>query len=783
MNKSTFRLAFIAVLAGSLSGCASSPMRMFGKKQQPFDEYVAQREAEQAPVAGSHTTSSKSAEVSELLHQGHTAFLQDNLQEAQTKYSAVVQRQPDHPVANHRLGVIADRQQDYMTAQRYYFAALNASPNDPNLLNDIGYSFLLQSRYAEAENYLQGALQKNPKQSNAINNLGLLYAKQGQPDRALAMFRMTNSEAEAQAKLTRLIPSGLNAATPAATMMTNQGWPPQNPVTMNGALYNTPQNNVVPTKPELEFQSAQAVGNSMGNARGGFTPPPSSSPPLGKDGWAAPDLPPPNNSSSIAQIGAVSDPNQPESTRQIKEQMEILRMQTITDRQSKDNAERQRQEIAKRQLRNEEPDRANIANPAYSQSNATNRRNGAPTSAPADPNAPLILGPPPSANLSSQTPWQSMPDGRRPANGTIGQLPNGQSNEMPEAVSNLLPEPMLNVGPNPTPAPMPNTLRGSLPSAGTGSPLDTMPTWPPAGSLPAISPNNTTAASQPTQSVQNSSVRPNGFPPSVTDDPARAAARLGMNAGSGNPFPITPGQSSGATQPSNWVNSPDTLNNVTAANGVSPTTPPHSPANSNPPNYGQPAGEPPAGTFKSNPFSTPAKSQAQLPQSQTQITSQDQLPPSEQYQTPNRFGYLPAGVAPTQPSSFGNARETAAQLFGRQSPATPERNQAHNSQRRANTRTTVTDRFDALLDRRENDAVPGTQSVQASTPKTKGHLATSVDDNSQLEYERMIQQLNEETNQIRQQIDEQRQLPGSENFRRSRTQPQSGTTNGSNPRQ
>ena len=217
MNKASFHFAFMAVLASTLSGCAS-PMRLFAKKSQPFEEFKAQQQAEQARIASSRTATGGPAEVSELLHQAHAAYQQGNQAEAQAKYSAVLQRQPNHPVANHRLGVIADRQQDYRTAQQHYFAALNSSPNDPSLLNDIGYSFLLQSRFPEAENYLQAALQKNPKHSFAIENLGKLYAKQGQPDRALAMFRMTNSEAEAQAKLTRLMPSGLNAAPQAGTL-------------------------------------------------------------------------------------------------------------------------------------------------------------------------------------------------------------------------------------------------------------------------------------------------------------------------------------------------------------------------------------------------------------------------------------------------------------------------------------------------------------------------------------------------------------------------------------
>ncbi|TXT17849.1 MAG: hypothetical protein FD138_4521, partial [Planctomycetota bacterium] len=236
-------------------------------------------------------------------------------------------------------GVIADRQQDYLTAQRHYFAALNSSPNDPNLLNDIGYSFLLQSRYPEAENYLQGALQKNPKHSNAINNLGALYAKQGQPDRALAMLRMTNSEAEAQAKLARLMPGGLNAATPANTMLAQLGWPQQNKAAPN----NPNPYNVAPTNPAFGTNPGQSFANPN-HPMGGNGQPPLSSP---------------NNSSVIAQTAAVNDPNVPLATRRFLEEMESVRLKAISDRQIRDNAERQRQEMVKRQLRDEELGRAN----------------------------------------------------------------------------------------------------------------------------------------------------------------------------------------------------------------------------------------------------------------------------------------------------------------------------------------------------------------------------------------------------------------------------------------
>jgi tetratricopeptide (TPR) repeat protein len=754
MNKASFRVAFMAVLASTFSGCAS-PMKMFAKKAPGWEEFKAQHQTEPNRVAGNQGTRGGSAEVSELLHQGHAAYQQGNIQEAQSKYAAVVQRQPNHPVANHRLGVIADRQQDYLTAQRHYFAALNSSPNDPNLLNDIGYSFLLQSRYPEAENYLQGALQKNPKQSNAINNLGLLYAKQGQPDRALAMFRMTNSEAEAQAKLARLMPSGLNAAPPATTMMAQQGWPPQNVPPMSAAPNN-----------------------------GTFDQSPMSSP---NNGWTPPDQMPPNNSSAIAQAGGVHDPNMPESTRRILEQMASIRQKAESERQIRDNAERQRQEMLKRQLRDEELARAsglppnvpprvvqslgeadgrpNITNPIYSQPSPANRWNGAPGSAPPSSNAPIEIGPMPNAYGPNQTPWQATPDNQRPPNGTARPPANSFPDSMPNAVPNTNPEPMPNTNAD--------VHRGSVPPTGIGSPLDAMPNWPPHGSPPAMNPNNPGAASSATQPPPNTAW-PNGYPPGWVDDPARAASRLGMNAGPGSLFPITPNPNSGVPS------APNSFNGTTPSNGVSPTTPPNWPANPNRPGYGSPVNEPPAGTFGAGNFSTSSNSRTPATDSQGRRVAQDQLPPSEWYQTPGRFGAPSTGAMQIQPASATTNRGVGQALidqYGTQTFPSPDPRQTATDTERASTRANIPDRFSSN-DRWERGAIPGTQSAQTSTPSMQGHLATPTGENSLNEYERMIQQHNAETSRIRQQLDEQRQLPNSENFRRNQTPSPTGTNTG-----
>lgn len=705
MNKASFRWAFLALLASSLTGCAS-PMRLFAKKPQSYEEYKAEQLAKQTQIAGSRAApATGQVEITELLNKGHAAFQQGNVLEAQSNYFAVVQKQPNHPVANHRLGVIADRQQDYQSAQRYYFAALQASPRDANLLNDVGYSFLLQSRYAEAEQYLQSALRLNGTQSNAINNLGLLYAKQGQADRALAMFRRTNSEAEAQAKLARLLPSGVGAATPPATMLAQNQWAPQN--TMNPPpTWNGGPNGEVAVAP---------TGSSL----------PYGYPPNGPTGaWPQPNSTIPNNASAITQAAAnlpapaINDPNISDATRTLREQMEREKRKAVAERQARDLFDRQRRETAARQLRDEEFGRANAVNPNFPQ--------------PSDPSR-LNL---PAYGTPNATTWSNPPNGSAPPNGYVDLIPSN----VPNIPSTLLP----------------NATRGQVPPTGPGSPLDTMPAWPSADTVPMNTPNNS-----PTGAASWPSVVPSGG----SEDPARAAARLGMSGGPGNMFQITPGISSAPTNSTNWPPAANRPNQFAPSNGVSPTTPPNWPANSNQPANGPATGEPPAGTFGPGNFNTSANSPSQLPMTPAQYALRDQLPPSDLYQTPNRFGFASSANTTAQPAGFapysGPGGSFAPQYRSTNLP-TPNPAQPPNAMQRNNARTDTPDRFGGT--QWEQGQPPGTQSSQMSSPTIQSFLPTTIGDNSLLEYERDIQRQNAEINQIRQEIDAQRQLPGSENY-------------------
>ena len=115
----------------------------------------------------------------------------------------------------HRLAIIADQQGRHHEAETLYVKSLKINPLNADALNDLGYCYYLQERVAEAEAALAAAAALSPSDLRVHNNLGLVYAHQGQRDRALESFRQAGSEADAQHNLA-VIMASFEADAPAA---------------------------------------------------------------------------------------------------------------------------------------------------------------------------------------------------------------------------------------------------------------------------------------------------------------------------------------------------------------------------------------------------------------------------------------------------------------------------------------------------------------------------------------------------------------------------------------
>ncbi len=120
---------------------------------------------------------------------------------AEPLYRSVARKNPHHPLAYHRLGVVAGQQGRLDDAQDEFATARGLAPPTPGLLGDIAYTYFLQDQPGEAERYYRKSLLADPRQPPVSNNLGVLLASQGRYDESLAAFRRANSQSEAYALL------------------------------------------------------------------------------------------------------------------------------------------------------------------------------------------------------------------------------------------------------------------------------------------------------------------------------------------------------------------------------------------------------------------------------------------------------------------------------------------------------------------------------------------------------------------------------------------------------
>ena len=167
-----------------------------------------------------HTNFTPSATDSDpILLQAKQAEQAQQNQIAKTMYEQVLQKQPLHAEAHHRLGVLADQEGRYEEAQRHYNTAEQQEPQNASLLSDIGYSYYSQDRLDEAEKYLLRSLQIQPGNLYARNNLGHVYGRRAQQSGSAEHYKLAEEQfmlavgpQRAEAQMKQLFPQGVATA-------------------------------------------------------------------------------------------------------------------------------------------------------------------------------------------------------------------------------------------------------------------------------------------------------------------------------------------------------------------------------------------------------------------------------------------------------------------------------------------------------------------------------------------------------------------------------------------
>lgn len=146
------------------------------------------------------------ARVMKELNLAYDADRVGNFEKAQGYYQRVLAMDADNFEALHRLAIIEDKKQNYPAAEAYYLSALKLDPSNSDLLSDIGYSYMLQGRDDYGERYLREALKYQPGHVRSLDHLGWYYGRSGEYEQAMALFRMTGTEAQAKLKFAQLFP-------------------------------------------------------------------------------------------------------------------------------------------------------------------------------------------------------------------------------------------------------------------------------------------------------------------------------------------------------------------------------------------------------------------------------------------------------------------------------------------------------------------------------------------------------------------------------------------------
>jgi tetratricopeptide (TPR) repeat protein len=103
-------------------------------------------------------------------------------------YKKILQYNPDDVNANHRVGLVFYRHNDFGEARNHLLKAMNLDPTLTDTLTPLGVSSYHMAEYDDAEQFLLKALEKSPSNHDAHFFLGMIYKMKKDHETAITMF-------------------------------------------------------------------------------------------------------------------------------------------------------------------------------------------------------------------------------------------------------------------------------------------------------------------------------------------------------------------------------------------------------------------------------------------------------------------------------------------------------------------------------------------------------------------------------------------------------------------
>jgi len=143
------------------------------------------------PIAHQHSsgheiTSSEQADL--LVESAIAAEERGDYQLAFSQYRQVIYDNPDHLQGNRRLAALHAKRGETTESVDLFSKLILNHPSDPELLCDYAYSLYLADQFPQADQELQKALAIKPELMRARGLRGMIFARNGDIDRAILEF-------------------------------------------------------------------------------------------------------------------------------------------------------------------------------------------------------------------------------------------------------------------------------------------------------------------------------------------------------------------------------------------------------------------------------------------------------------------------------------------------------------------------------------------------------------------------------------------------------------------
>jgi Tfp pilus assembly protein PilF len=122
--------------------------------------------------------------------------------DARKAYEKILQEDPKHTGARHRLAIVIMKQGQVAEALDHFRLAVESAPTaSAELLGDYGYALYLSNDLDQAETQLFRAVKLDPSDKRTVNNLAIVSGMQGDFARSAELFRSIHPDSEAMANL------------------------------------------------------------------------------------------------------------------------------------------------------------------------------------------------------------------------------------------------------------------------------------------------------------------------------------------------------------------------------------------------------------------------------------------------------------------------------------------------------------------------------------------------------------------------------------------------------